>query len=384
MKIGKANSNFSFVKHFFQLQILCPLNSVTPVCCHLILATLPTDELNFWKGSLQIYASGGILNSTMKSKHVSTYDPSKITLSPEMQQMFNETSTITGRPPTPDLTDDTIPCINSVKFLISQCKGFEAPDTKTSVSDLELLIENPTPSIPLVRHSLSQLQQQAGVPEYDLLLAPNSKSKLENEYNVAFAQMEAERASKMKNGRPPLYESKAAAALYPTNTNTNSSNSYSNPTIIMAKATDADDYSLAGSDTDNISVTSISNSNSNSSVQWKNGYHYHSLNSVASPKVKVSVSESNHNREDRNSVGAESLSQFSLDASLDNYGSEFSLNSATSNLRRSSSSGSTATATSGYLKQKRQKPRVFANTRRRKGPFSLVGPSNVKTTLVSE
>ena len=350
----------------------------------MILATLPTDELNIWKDSLQIYASGGILNSTMKSKHVSTYDPSKITLSPEMQQMFNETSTITGRPPTPDLTDDTIPCINSVKFLISQCKGFEAPDTKTSVSDLELLIENPTPSIPLVRHSLSQLQQQAGVPEYDLLLAPNSKSKLENEYNVAFAQMEAERASKMKNGRPPLYESKAAAALYPTNTNTNSSNSYSNPTIIMAKATDADDYSLAGSDTDNISVTSISNSNSNSSVQWKNGYHYHSLNSVASPKVKVSVSESNHNREDRNSVGAESLSQFSLDASLDNYGSEFSLNSATSNLRRSSSSGSTATATSGYLKQKRQKPRVFANTRRRKGPFSLVGPSNVKITLVSE
>ena len=45
--------------------------------------------------------------------------------SKEVRALFAERDKVTGRPSTPDLDDISVPCVNSVKHLINECKAFE-------------------------------------------------------------------------------------------------------------------------------------------------------------------------------------------------------------------------------------------------------------------
>ena len=79
------------------------------------------------------------------------------------------------RPPTPDLEDDTIPCVKSVKHLISELKKYESPAEQSSQHCLEVLAENPTADLELVNNSLLLLHGQDGIPEYDDILSVDNQ-----------------------------------------------------------------------------------------------------------------------------------------------------------------------------------------------------------------
>jgi len=75
------------------------------------------------------------------------------------------------RPPTPDLNDTSIPCVNSVKHLIAECCEYETGSQALNPHLIEVLTQNPTDDLELLDRSLENFQKQEGIPEYDDILS---------------------------------------------------------------------------------------------------------------------------------------------------------------------------------------------------------------------
>ena len=120
---------------------------------------------------------------------MSIYDKNKTTMSKEMRSLFNESSAIKGRPPTPDLKDNSVPCISGVQHLIRHCEGYETDIEAQSENVMGVLVENPTNGLELVNRSLQKIAAQNGVPEYDVMLGrdfvDNKKREFEDLMEVS-------------------------------------------------------------------------------------------------------------------------------------------------------------------------------------------------------
>ena len=118
----------------------------------------------------------------MRTKHVSIYDKNKTTMSQEMRDLFNEQTAIKARPPTPDLFDSSVPCIDGVKHLIAHCMDYETEVEAQSEGVMGVLVENPTSKLELVTRSLEKISAQNGVPEYNIILSREFVNEKKREF----------------------------------------------------------------------------------------------------------------------------------------------------------------------------------------------------------
>jgi len=316
----------------------------------------------------------------MRTKHVSIYDKNATAISSEMRSLFNETEAIKGRPPTPDLTDNSVPCINSVQHLIKHCIEYETEIEAQSENVMDLLVENPTNDLELVSRSLEKIKDQSGVPEYDIRLGKDFVVDKKKELDDVIMEV----GDRFGPGRKPLYfTEKGPRSKIILGEGRMASTSKTNMRI---KGVDDDDATLGEVSLSNYSLAdgSISNSSTVSSVKWKNGHSYHSLLSAAAPgHHHYNSSSAPSSRKKRRGL----IDSFASDSLDDNYSIGESTLASSSYYNSSSTYCDTSLAptltdsisSKSYLKQKSMKPRNFSKTRRRKGPFQLVGPDDVRT-----
>ena len=100
---------------------------------------------------------------------------------------FNSLAPPSSHPKTPNLTDNEIPCVNSVRHLIAHCLPYEDPTSDGSggggggggVKDqMELLVSNPSGELELLFRGLRGLAEQAGVPGINAVEGKRGKKKI--------------------------------------------------------------------------------------------------------------------------------------------------------------------------------------------------------------
>ncbi|GMH78129.1 hypothetical protein TrST_g12737 [Triparma strigata] len=260
----------------------------------------------------------------------------------EIRALFSEEDKIVGRPATPDLDDLSIPCVGSVKHLIDECREFEAPKFQTNQHLMEVLVENPTDGLELVNRSLEMLSHQDGVPEYDEIMSRDNMKALE--LLEGGGGRDSEDEASWVDGDATMYDQRSFDGGSTLNT-----------------------YSVGGSALDGLSLASNSLQGSTWSlkdkgieVTWK-GKKFRNSSSFSSSLLD------NVGDEDGSSVGGMTM------------GMDLSLGGDTSYSVGGGSVG--GGGVSVVSKKKRVKPRDFPKKLRKRGPFSMVGPRDVKVSL---
>jgi len=223
----------------------------------------------------------------MRAKHVSVYDKNKTTMSAEMKSLFNEQTAVKARPPTPDLYDNSVPCIDGVKHLIAHCMDYETELEAQSQDVVGIMVSNPTNGLELVSRSLEKIAAQNGVPEYNIMLNKEFNNRKKREFDDV---MDEENALFAGRKKPLSYTEKGPRSKVILEAGRSKSKGKTRLSLHSSHSvSDGSDY-----DNDDISLGSASlgsytdNSIISSSVNWKNGAAYHSLLSVASPRVHLS------------------------------------------------------------------------------------------------
>ena len=121
--------------------------------------------------------------------------PPTDSLSLTQQSLLASSKKVVGRPPTPPLSDLTIPCIASVQHIIAPCRAFDDPLYRVNQHAIDVLVTNPTQDLALVNRSLQVLGEQQGVPEYDVIIGRDNITKI-GELNATEPSPRARRRAK--------------------------------------------------------------------------------------------------------------------------------------------------------------------------------------------